>query len=234
MITVSIVTHGHGSMVEGLLKRLLTFPEITQIILVINAPELINIPNSDNIFVINNSFSRGYGQNHNYAFKYCKGDFFCVLNPDIEFYSNPFPSLLAFIAGSGAGVVSPLIVNSHGEPEDAARRFPTVFSLAGKLLHISDDSLKPKSGQEYLSPDWIAGMFMFFSSQTFRDVNGFDERYFMYYEDADICRRLRAVQKEVRVLLSISAIHNARRDSHKKLRHFRYHLRSAIRFLFNV
>jgi len=84
--------------------------------------------------------------------------------------------------------------------------------------------------QAALSPDWVAGMFMLFRSPVFDELQGFDERYFLYYEDVDLCRRLRNRGYEVRLVPSISAVHDARRESHQSLRHLRWHLASILRF----
>ena len=82
--------------------------------------------------------------------------------------------------------------------------------------------------------DWVAGMFVVFRRSAFEAVGGFDERYFMYMEDADICRRLRAVGYEVIVDKATIAVHDARRASRANLQHLRWHLRSALRFLTGI
>jgi N-acetylglucosaminyl-diphospho-decaprenol L-rhamnosyltransferase len=74
-------------------------------------------------------------------------------------------------------------------------------------------------------------MFMLFRSDAFRQVGGFDERYFLYYEDVDICRRLRAGGHGIVFEPRAEVIHDARRASRRRLRQALHHLRSAIRFL---
>jgi N-acetylglucosaminyl-diphospho-decaprenol L-rhamnosyltransferase len=66
---------------------------------------------------------------------------------------------------------------------------------------------------------------------VFRELRGFDERYFLYYEDVDLCRRLRKRGYEVVLVPSASAVHDARRESHRNLRHLSWHLASIARFL---
>lgn len=231
MITVSIVSHRHGQMVSDLVGALIKFPTVTSIIVTINIDEVIYLPSSDKITIINNKYPKGYGENHNNAFQYCEGEYFCVLNPDIVFLSDPFPLLIDTLRETGAKLVSPRIINNKGEIEDAAREFPTLLRLAKKALGLSTGAYNTDDGDIYLFPDWIAGMFMLFEVSAYRELCGFDEAYFMYYEDADICRHLRSIGGDIVVCLSVSVIHNARRDSRKKWRHLSYHLRSMLRFL---
>jgi GT2 family glycosyltransferase len=73
-------------------------------------------------------------------------------------------------------------------------------------------------------------MFMLFRAETLRSMGGFDERYFLYYEDVDLCARLREAGYEVAVCTEASAIHAARRESRRNLRFAKWHLRSALRF----
>lgn len=127
-------------------------------------------------------------------------------------------------------VVGPMVRSPAGSLEDSARRFPTVVSLVSKLF-------MPPSGPDYaidqgpVEVDWLAGMFMLFRSEAFRSLGGFDEAYFLYYEDVDICHRLRSIGKAVVFEPRAEVIHDARRESHLNPRLAIYHLASAARFL---
>ena len=79
--------------------------------------------------------------------------------------------------------------------------------------------------------DWVAGMFILFDSRAFRDVGGFDEGYFLYIEDADICRRLGAMRRSVVYVPEAEIIHEARRASRRNAGLARHHIASALRFL---
>ena len=74
-----------------------------------------------------------------------------------------------------------------------------------------------------LSPDWVAGMFMLFRKDVYAELAGFDERYFLYYEDVDLCWRLRKRGLDVRLVPTVSATHDARRQSRRSVRHLRWH-----------
>jgi GT2 family glycosyltransferase len=69
---------------------------------------------------------------------------------------------------------------------------------------------------------------MLFRSEAFADVGGFDERFFLYYEDVDICARLWNAGWKVVLQPSVSVVHDARRSSHRDLRYASLHARSMM------
>ena len=108
-VTISVVSHGHGQMVVQLLEQLLIFPEVAQIVLTCNIPEVLDIPSDIRIVVIKNNSPRGFSANHNAAFALCESPYFCPLNPDIEFTTNPFRPLLEALHSYRAALVVPLM-----------------------------------------------------------------------------------------------------------------------------
>ncbi len=76
-------------------------------------------------------------------------------------------------------------------------------------------------------------MFMLFRADTYRQLSGFDEHYFLYYEDVDLCRRLRQAGYEVVLVPQASVVHFAQRQSRRSPRHFLWHAASLGRFLFS-
>jgi len=231
LISVSIVSHGHGDMVGRLVGQLLAFREVAQIILTLNVPESVALPDDARLTVIGNVRPKGFGANHNAAFVHCTQTFYCPLNPDIEFDRNPFPVLFAALGDQRVALVAPLVKSPDGKIEDSMRRFPTLVSLLVKALGGSDGRYVVREGQANFASEWVAGMFMLFRSRDFHDLGGFDERFFLYYEDVDICARV--WQKGMKILAcpKVSVIHDARRDSRRSLRHLRWHLGSMVRFL---
>jgi GT2 family glycosyltransferase len=73
-------------------------------------------------------------------------------------------------------------------------------------------------------------MFMLFRPEMFSAVGGFDEGYHLYYEDVDICARLKVAGCRIVACPGVFAIHSARRESHQNLRYMKWHLQSMIRF----
>lgn len=231
MITFSIVSHGHGAMVERVVEQALSFASTSVVILTLNIPEQLTLLQSDRLVILSNQAPKGFGANHNAAFRHCSSDFFCVLNPDVVFGDDPFPGLLKTLDHTGAAVVAPLVVTSDGSVEDSIRHFPTIASLAAKFIGSSDGRYTIPADGTDIMPDWIAGMCMLFRSSDFRAVGGFDEAFYLYYEDVDICARLWKSGRRVAACPSERVIHDAQRASHRSWRFRRWHLQSLLRYL---
>jgi len=231
LITISIVSHEQAELASLLLRDIARLGrDDLQVIYTMNVPEPLPAEAADSpIAVVRNASPHGFARNHNAAFRAAQAGYFCVLNPDLRIHADPFPALLSLFDEPRVGVASPSIVDTSGRAEDHARRFPTFRSLAAKLVRADRDLDYEESGQPF-SPDWIAGMFMLFRSSAFQEVGGFDERYFLYYEDIDICRRLRRSGYDIRVTPSARTTHNARRASRHNVKYMLSHARSMLRY----
>ena len=233
-ISISIVSHSQMGLVAQLLGDIeercsdLNF----ELILTLNLDERLPFTLdsfSYPIMLVRNSAPLGFGANHNQAFTQATGRYFCVMNPDIRLNSNPFSALLACLRVSSVGVVAPLVLGEDGGVEDSARRFPSPLKILCKVFgggrgptYVIDDVP--------IYPDWVGGMFMLFPRRMFEKLGGFDERYFLYYEDVDICARLRLLGHEVVLCPQAKVTHYAQRSSHRSFKYLCWHLRSLARF----
>lgn len=230
MIAISIVSHGHGQMVVRLIESLLMCEEVTQIIVTRNIPESLPLPESNRIIVLDNPQPKGFGENHNAAFKHCNQPFFCPLNPDISLLDNPFGALISELENSCASVAAPLVLSPIGTVEDSVRRFPTMSSLMWKACGGHDRRYSLKLNDPVFSPDWVAGMCMLFRGADYARLGGFDQEFYLYYEDVDVCLRARKAGMGIIVCPSVAVIHDARRDSRRSLQFLRWHLASLFRY----
>lgn len=235
-ITLSIVSHGHGELVERLLNNIKNYDSICKVIVTKNLKgEEIDYSHdiASNFVIIENDKPKGFSENHNFAFnKYCDSDFFCVLNPDIKITNDPFPALLSSLKLKECVIAGPMVIDTKGEIQDSARYFPGPFTLVLKAIGY-DFTRYPLSGtrSDIIHPDWVAGMFMLLKSSWFKQ-NLFDQNFFLYYEDIDLCLRCWKSGNLLAYVEEVSVIHDARRDSHKKVKFFIFHLRSIVYFLF--
>jgi GT2 family glycosyltransferase len=233
-LSISIVSHRQIQLVQSLLDDLQKYcPNVSiEVILTVNVEEPLSFDAKDYGFPIQfvrNATPKGFGENHNAAFVLATGNFFCVLNPDIRLVTDPFPVLIEHALGANVGLVAPRIINGDGEREDSAREFPSPLEILQKVFGgksaVYTDTVQPVS-----NPDWVAGMFMLFPRDVFLKIGGFDERYFLYYEDVDLCARLTLADYKILLCSTVSVIHDARRSSHKNLRYMRLHSTSMLRF----
>ena len=233
-ITVSVVSHGQIDLVNQLLGDFATkCASALTIVLTHNIPEPApTVPQQwrHGLEIIANERPKGFGANHNAAFRRCTSPIFCVVNPDIRLVGDPFPELTASLRSERVALVGPQVHNPDGRTEDSARKFPTLRRLLQKA--VSD-----ASGPEYpvdqgaAEVDWVAGMFMLMRSKSFAAVGGFDERFFLYYEDVDLCRRLRSMGFAIVFDPQVVVVHDARRASRRDPRLMRIHAASALRYL---
>jgi GT2 family glycosyltransferase len=230
-ITVSLVSHGHGAMVQTIVAQLLRLPDVAKIFLTLNIPEQLTIHEDLRVIIIHNQAPKGFGANHNAAFLQCATSHFCVINPDVTLQSDVFPQLLACLHQTDAALVAPLVCSPSGALEDSMRTFPTLGGLIRKALGHGDGTYAPAQCSVTFSPDWVAGMFMLFDSQAFAALRGFDEGFFLYYEDVDICARVWAAGNKVVACTDVRVIHDAQRASRRKLQYMFWHAKSLLRYL---
>ena len=237
MITLSIVSHRQASLVAALLDDLarIASSKVASIVITHNVPEPIPAwpaSLSDRITTIVNPTPAGFGANHNAAFRRCTTPFFVVMNPDLHLIDDPFDALVALFeappadasasATHGLGMAAPYIVTADGKPEDFTRRLMTPVDVVRRRL-------APTARAPSLLPHWLAGMFLFVSSAAFRAVDGFDERFFMYCEDFDLCARMRLDGWDFAVVPGTPVVHAAQRASHRSRRHLYWHLSSLLK-----
>jgi len=237
-LCLSVVSHGQGVMVRHLLDDLeCAGLNDFEVILTINVPEDETFIGSRpyRVRVIRNEHPKGFGANHNSAFGSSTSEYFAVVNPDVRIPRQDWSAFFARLnVQTRTAACSPRVVNSSGDVEDHARSFPTLAGLIARRIGRVRD--KPTdSGCAPFEPDWVAGMFVIFRASAFHEVGGFDaKRFFMYFEDVDICRRLRSRGWTINVDPSVSVIHDAQRASRRDLRHFLWHVTSAFRYLSGV
>jgi N-acetylglucosaminyl-diphospho-decaprenol L-rhamnosyltransferase len=231
-IMVSIVSHGQGPMVEDLLNDLARCPDVTAVVLTQNIPESeISCPTSlrSRMRIVRNERPKGFAANHNQAFQFCRAPIFAVVNPDVRFCDDPFPKLVSVLKNHGSGVIAPSVKSLNGQTEDSARYFPTPLRLLAKFVGRDDGRFKVRDDTPQ-SIDWAAGMFLLFPADVYREMGGFDENFFLYYEDVDICARLWRSGRSVLLHPGVAIIHNAQRTSRRQPRYMKWHFQSFFRY----
>jgi N-acetylglucosaminyl-diphospho-decaprenol L-rhamnosyltransferase len=224
-LVVSIVSHGHGPLVQDLLLQLAQWSasSIAKVVLVQNIPEPVPSAPSDgwpfDLKVTANETPHGFGANHNRALSDVIEEFVCVLNPDVALLGrDPFPELLAACGMRGVGCSYPVQVNEHGLVQDSEREIPSPLSLVRRRL------LRHRERRV----DWVNAACLVVPAAVWRDLGGFDERYFMYCEDVDFCLRLRLRGLHL-AKVPAQVIHAGQRASGRSLRHLVWHVQSLGR-----
>lgn len=259
MLVVSIVSHGHGEQALALLRQIgqasqMQPPLPMRVVLTLNLPEpelaaAGRRPWPFDLVVQANARPQGFGANHNQAFARHAEPFwatqaaqaagaqaaFAVLNPDVTLLGNPWPALMQTLAQPQTGCVWPRQLDADGLPQDHERLLPTPASIAARAwwqarrrLGLRCGTAPGQPGPD-AAPDWSNAAFWLVRAQAWRELGGFDTRYFMYGEDVDFCLRLQLAGWRLARAGGASVIHAAQRASHRSGRHLAWHLRSLLR-----
>ena len=174
--------------------------------------------------VENVGFARGVNQ----GLAASSGPLVLIMNPDCRLAEGAFAALRVELEKSPAcAIVGPRILDPDGSVQGNARGDPDMFTgLFGRntLLRrvlpdlavsrrnvVSDVAIE--SGRDSLVVDWLSGACMVARREVLLLVGGFDERYFLYWEDADLCRRLRGQGYQIRYVPAATAIHRVGHSS---------------------
>ena len=225
-VVMSVVSHGQEQLVHDLLQSLDKYLQTSQVKLKIVITHNLQSNESYNskyfnIVNIQRLNPKGFGENHNTVFENFKSDYFFVLNPDLIF--NKIFNLdcsIKYLQENNLDISSPLILTPNGKIADYKRADLTLSNF------IFERILRLRTSK----PEWFAGMFLIFRSLAFKKLNGFDQRYFMYVEDCDICMRARRKGLSLGDLKNFSVIHFAQRDSRKKIKLSLIHTFSLIKY----
>ena len=227
-----IVSHGHANHVRALLRDLDRHCRTPlEVILTANTNNDLDLQRatlSHRLHVVVNDSPKGFGANHNSAFRQSAAPHFCVLNPDVRIHRDPWPELVNALADESIGVVAPLVTDAAGGVQQSFRRVMTPLVLVRRA--IGRGNRIEYSPRRHIYPEWVAGMCMLFRRQVFSSIGGFDERYFLYCEDMDICCRLSLAGYKACVAGEVQIVHEGQYGSRHNLRHLAMHLHSLLLF----
>ncbi len=175
--------------------------------------------NHPDIELIENRTNVGFGKANNQGLKISSGEFLLLINPDAIVEENTIKEMLAFVnLHPEAGASSCKVLNADGTLQKTCRRgFPTPWVAFTKISGLS--SLFPRTkifgrynltyldSEEVHEVDAIGGSFMFIPRKVFENVGGFDEDYFMYGEDLDLCYKIKKAGYKVYYTPQTTAIH---------------------------
>lgn len=228
-----MISHGHMESVRRLLRDFRDHldPDRHEVVLTLNVEEPAEDLESiwpGRLTRIDNRGHKGFGANHNAAFRRASGHHFAAVDPDLRLHGDPFGRLQEALADPRAGIASTVVLDETGNAADNARELPTPARILRRRLR-RERRLYPRELQQPIEVDWVAGLFMAMRAETFESLGGFDERYFLYCEDAELCIRAWNRGLDVRVVPAAPVTHPARRQTLKSWRHFRWHVESLAK-----
>lgn len=188
------------------------------------------------------SLNLGYGAGHNVAIRKAiedGADYHVVLNPDIYWDGDVIEELARYMdSNPDVGQVMPKIIYPSGDTQYLCKLLPTPMDLIGRRF-LPFKSYQEKHDYNYelhwtgydreMEVPSLSGCFMFMRCSVLKEVGGFDERYFMYAEDLDLCRRIGEVARTV-FNPSVKVVHEYEKGSYKNRKLLKYHIISIIKY----
>ncbi len=243
---MSIVSHGHYDFIASneSLKQISKMSDVKIIIKDnLGQSELYHFCKENQITYLKSKVCKGFGENNNEIHRYLidnniiqSNGWILLVNPDVFIELDYFKMLTSYLADTANHFYTPNLfkLKNYEEYENSLRHFPKLRDIINLLLmkpvnkHYQKDSL-----EDGAIIDWASGSFLCIRSAKFESIGGFDERFYMYFEDVDLCHRLKQVDIDLRFLKSINAVHTGQYENRKLFsKHFYWYLYSLLLFLF--
>jgi hypothetical protein len=181
-----------------------------------------------NVRLVRNQSNVGFARGVNQGLAATTAPYVLIMNPDCRLMAGAIAALRAVVdAHPQCAVAGPRVLNPDGSVQGSARGDPDMltglfgrttllrrvapFLSMGRRHVVVEDAIR--SGQPSVEVDWVSGACIVARRDALAEVRGFDERFFLYWEDADLCRRLRAKGYHIRYVPGASAIHRVGQSS---------------------
>ena len=243
-ITGCIVTYNNMKSIKATIDTVLQFtdPEQFRLYVIDNGssdgtPEFIR-ENYPEVCLIETNTNSGFGAGHNLVLPMLQSEYHIVINPDIIIRDNAVEKIIDFMDDNkDIGVVSPKICFPDGREQILGKRNPHLKYLIASRMR--DEKNPSKLLREYAMLDCdltkvtdidvATGCFVVFRTELFKSLGGFDQKFFMYFEDFDIARR---ANKVTRVVYYPDAViyHVWGRESKRNMKLMIIHIKSMFRY----
>ncbi len=179
----------------------------------------------------------GFGAGHNLCMKEYDSQYHAIVNPDILLKEDAFSSMIPFMdENPDIGMLIPRILSEEGGLQKVYRRDLTPLDMfirmfcSGHFKKRQDyHTLQDQNYDAVFDLPFGQGSFLLIRTELFKEIGGFDDRFFLYMEDADLCRRVGQKARFV-YFPGASVIHKWEKGSHKNKKLFRIHVESMIKY----
>ena len=241
-LSVSIVAYNDEedvkNAVESILRWTPDFISMTIYIVDNSTKEntLKELEKKSNVVYISTGKNLGFGGGHNVIIDKLDSKYHAIVNPDILLKEDAFSKIVSFMDETNCGMCVPRITDEEGNLLKVYRREVTVFDMFIRMF-IKGGLKKRRAyhtmqDMDYSKPfnvPFAQGSFLVIKTDLFKKLKGFDERFFLYMEDADLCKRVNNVSNLL-YFPGTSVIHKWEKGSHKNLALFKLHVSSMVKY----
>ncbi len=176
------------------------------------------------VVFIRNDVNVGMGAGNNVGIKRAKGDYVVIMNPDTIAFKDTFRLLFQYMENNKeVGVVGPRQLNPDKSIQNSCYRWPNLLTPIFRRTPLGKFRFAQNELDKYLMKefdhnsekpvDWLLGSFLFIRARAIEEIGMFDERFFIYFEDTDFCRRFWEKKWQVVYYPYVEIIHNHNRHS---------------------
>jgi hypothetical protein len=240
-VAAVVVSHGNAQELERLLPALA--PQVDELVVIANVPGSVgSVPPGTR--VVENTRAKGFGANVNAGAALTTAELVCSVNPDAIPRAGAVDELRRFMAERPrAGLAGPAMVYPDGSLQPSRRRFPTVAGTIVRRtpLRLLFDPYRVQRRHYHLDErpgapveaDWMLGGFLMMRRAMLDELGGFDEGFFLYGEDIDLCYRAWQAGWERWYVPSavVEHEHQAVTDHRLLTRRTLWHWRGILRFV---
>lgn len=197
--------------------------------------------NYPNVKVIEQPSNNGFGRSHNYILNKINSEYHAIINPDITFDGNMLKKMAKYMdENKDVVLLTPKVLNLDGTIQRLPRKKPTLkYLISGRLERYSKKLKKIRdeytmSGLDFKEPtevEFCTGCFMFIRTEVLKKLNGFDDRFFMYFEDVDLTQRAKKYGKTI-IYPGAKVYHSWSRESFQKIKCFFIHVSSMCKYFY--
>ena len=251
-LAVITINHRHGDMIKKTIESLLSLDATRpfQLFVINNLSDqgtknwlMAAVPG---VKVLENEHPQGFACNINHIIANNPNyDYYLLLNPDVICQPGMIDNLIeAMEANPQVGVVGPQLLDMDGATQPSRRRFATFPVLMMRALHIDSLFKQVPAVDWYLMTnvqfdpvtevDWVTGAVMLLRKTALDEVGLLDERFYMYFEDEDLCCRMWQKGWKVCYIKDAKAYHAHLAEGRKKIlsKANIHHISSAFKMLF--
>ncbi len=242
---IGIVSHGHDEYIMNNENLVSIFEdENVQIVIKdnLNSIKLEKFCSEVGFSYLSSQKQKGFGENNNDIFNYCSSsleasddDWFLIINPDVIIEQSEFCKLKKELEKVESEFCTIDLYKdlNYEYSEVSLRKFPGYLNILNPLRMKPVNSIIHKTTlKNYSQVEWASGAFLCITKALYMSLKGFDTRYYMYFEDVDICYRARKVGVKLVYLKNVRAVHSgAYKNRNVYSKHFFWYLSSLFRFL---
>lgn len=163
---------------------------------------------SSKVKIIQNDKNCGFSKGNNIGVKKAKGEYLLFLNSDTEIQDSGLAGMVEFLKShTGVGILGGRLKNMNGSLQKSAGRFYTLFNVFLMLFGGEKIGMLRLSPSGVKQVDWVSGAFMLIRRELFEKLKGFDEHFFMYMEDMEICFRAKKFGFDTYFYPNVSVLH---------------------------